>query len=119
MAYAQPKNTTHKDSGSSRTAEVSDVTIDLRNENRFPADGTVCMILDHDGSQAVNGRLADVSRCGFRATHCSQELAPGRVIRFHYEDRQSGERRSGWARVIWSRVHDSAIESGCFVVIAD
>jgi len=94
-------------------------TVENRKEDRFPADGNVCLILDHDGSEAVNGRLADVSRSGFRALHQSQELTPGRVIRFHFEDRESGEQRSGWARVVWSRVQDSTVETGCFIVIAD
>ena len=117
MAYAQPKNTAPKAGGSSGGG--LDLTTDNRRERRCQADGTVCMILDHDGSEAVNGRLADVSTSGFRALHRSRELTPGRVIRFHFEERQSGERRSGWARVIWSRFHESMVESGCFIVIAD
>lgn len=115
MAYASPKKTAPKASGSS----AYNLTIDHRKEDRVQADGTVCMILDHDGSEAVNGRLADVSPSGFRAMHRSQELTPGRVIRFHFEERESGQRRSGWARVIWSRLHESMVESGCFIVIAD
>ena len=110
MAYAQPKNIAHN--GTATAGEN-------RREERFPADGTVCLILDHDGSQAVTGRLADASPSGFRAVHRSQELRPGRVIRFHFEDRESGHRCSGWARVIWSRVHDSIVETGCFIVLAD
>ena len=57
---------------------------------------------------------------GFRAVHQSQKLTPGRVIRFHFEDAVVLQtRQSGWARVIWSRVLDSQVESGCFIVIAD
>ena len=94
-------------------------TIENRREERQQAEGTVCLILDHDGADAVTGRLADVSPSGFRAVHRSRELTPGRVIRFHFEDRQSGHRRSGWARVIWSREYESMVESGCFIVLAD
>jgi hypothetical protein len=93
--------------------------MDQRREERFPAEGSVCLILDRDGADAVTGRLLDVSPSGFRAAHTSQELTPGRVIRFHYDDRDSGARKSGWARVVWSRVQDSRVESGCYVVIAD
>lgn len=116
MAYAQLKNTALNGSGRS---DASPGTIENRRETRLSADGTVCMILDHDGSEAVNGRLMDVSESGFRAVHHSPELTSGRVIRFHFEDRSSGRRRSGWARVVWSRVQDSLIESGCYIVIAD
>jgi len=90
-----------------------------RREERFPAEGYVCLILDHDGSEAVTGRLSDVSQSGFRAVHMSRELNPGRVVRFHFEDRQSRSKRSGWARVIWSRVVDTQVETGCFIVISD
>jgi hypothetical protein len=110
MAYAQLKNT---------APDNPPGTVDNRREARFVADGTICLILDHDGSEAVNGRLADVSNSGFRAVHRSHELRPGRVIRFHYQNRESGKQTSGWARVIWSRELDSEIETGCFVVIAD
>lgn len=117
MAYVSPKKTALEASGSAPTSAPA--MIDNRREQRYAADGTVCLILDRDGSEAVHGRLADVSRCGFRALHRSQELTPGRVIRFHFEDRQTGQLRSGWARVIWSRIQDSMVESGCFIVIAD
>ncbi|HEY3739223.1 MAG TPA: PilZ domain-containing protein [Bryobacteraceae bacterium] len=110
MAYAQLKNT---------APEVITHGVENRKEERLAADGSVCLILDHDGSQAVDGRLADISASGFRAVHQSRELKPGRVIRFHYEDRGSSSRVSGWARVIWSREQGSQIETGCFVVIAD
>ncbi len=117
MAYVSPKKIAPKATGQPSYSAIA--TLENRREERCPADGTVCLILDHDGSEAVHGRLADVSRCGFRAVHRSQELTPGRVIRFHFEDRQTGQLRSGWARVIWSRVQDSMVESGCFIVIAD
>jgi hypothetical protein len=110
MAYAELNNT---------APEGARGTVENRREERVQADGTVCLILDHDGSDALTGRLADVSQSGFRATHQSRELKPGRVIRFHYEDRETGRRKSGWARVIWSREQGSQVESGCFVVIAD
>lgn len=129
MAYAQPKNTAlNSSSGTTATGlAVEGVvgacagagTLENRKEERCPADGSVCLILDHDGAEAVNGRLADVSQSGFRAVHRSRELNPGRVIRFHFEDRQSGQKRSGWARVVWTRVLDSVVETGCFIVIAD
>ena len=116
MAYAQPKNTVlDPDAPSGLTG----LAIDNRKEERYQAEGSVCLILDHDGAEAVTGRLADVSQSGFRAVHSSHELTPGRVIRFHFEDRESKRRRSGWARVIWSRVQDSMVETGCYIVISD
>jgi len=93
--------------------------LDQRQEERRPTDGSICLILDRDGADAVIGRLVDVSPSGFRAVHRSQELSPGRVIRFHYEDRATGGKRSGWARVVWSRVQEPLVESGCYIVIAD
>lgn len=117
MDYAPRKNTAPEEAGGG--SAVTALTIDNRKEERFPADSFVCLILDHDGSEAVNGRLADVSQSGFRAIHASQKLTPGRVIRFHFEDRESKRRRSGWARVVWSRVLDSVVETGCFIVISD
>jgi hypothetical protein len=90
-----------------------------RREDRLRADGSICLILDRDGAEAVTGRLIDVSQSGFRASHSSQALTPGRVIRFHYADRESGRQKSGWARVIWSRVQELLIETGCYIVIAD
>ena len=111
MAYAPLKNTAPE--------SACRLTIENRREERFPADGSVCLILDHDGAEAVTGRLVDVSPSGFRAIHRSRELNPGRVIRFHFEDRQTGDRRSGWARVVWSRVLDSQVETGCYIVISD
>lgn len=116
MAYEQRKNIAHNTNGASTATALA---FDLRKEERFNADGIVCLILDHDGADAVTGRLADVSQSGFRAIHQSRELNPGRVIRFHFEDRESGHRKSGWARVVWSRIHGSMVETGCFIVIAD
>jgi PilZ domain len=108
MAYAQTKNTA-----------LDLLTIENRREERFAADGTVCLVLDHDGTEAVYGRLVDVSESGFRVAHKSGELTRGRTLRFHFEDRNSGQLRSGWARVIWSRILESTIESGCYIVISD
>jgi hypothetical protein len=119
MGYARLKNTAPDLSPPAATDAASVTTADHRKEERFEAEGSVCLILDHDGLEAVTGRLANVSNSGFRAVHRSPELRPGRVIRFHYEDRQSGKRTSGWARVVWCREIDSRIETGCYVVIAD
>jgi PilZ domain len=114
MACAHPKNT-----ALSNDAALDLAVLEQRKEERHQVDGSICLILDHDGADAVTGRLVDVSRSGFRAVHGSQELTPGRVIRFHYDDRDSGTRRSGWARVVWSRVQEPMVESGCYIVIAD
>jgi hypothetical protein len=114
MAYAQPKKTALED-GAAGAASV----LDQRKEERYSTTGSVRLILDQDGGEAVEGRLVDVSTSGFRAMHGSQELNPGRVIRFDYEASEFGMRKSGWARVIWSRVQNEMVESGCYVVIAD
>jgi len=120
MAYAPPKNIAPEVLPTSAATSPAPPSLpEHRKEARFEAQGSVCLILDHDGSEAVTGRLADVSTSGFRAVHESRELHPGRVIRFHYEDRASGRQASGWARIIWSREQDSRIETGCYVVLAD
>jgi hypothetical protein len=117
MAYAPLKNTAPEPGAGPLTPTAG--VKESRKEDRADADGTVSLILDHDGSLAVTGRLADVSNSGFRAIHQSSELRPGRVVRFRYEELRSGKRMSGWARVVWCREQDSRIETGCYVVIAD
>lgn len=115
MAYAQPKNTALEIGAAASETSV----MEQRREERIPVDGSICLILDRDGAEAVTGRLVDISDSGFRAVHTSRQLTPGRVIRFHYDPRDSGKRKSGWARVVWSRVQDMIVESGCYIVIAD
>jgi hypothetical protein len=121
MAYAPLKNTAPENDSANGIGPLTPAAglKENRKEDRIGADGTVCLILDHDGSLAVTGRLADVSDSGFRAVHESPELRPGRVVRFRYEELRSGKRMSGWARVVWCREQDSRIETGCYVVIAD
>lgn len=113
MAYEQLKNTAPSGSGAATP------TIENRREERFAVEGTVSLILDQDGLEAVDGRLADVSRSGFKAVHQSQHLAPGKVVRFQFEDQQRARPRSGWARIVWSRFQNSMVESGCYIVIED
>ena len=115
MVYARPKSTAPDTTDRIPTASPAD----NRKEERRLAEGGVCLTLDRDGLEVVNGRLADLSTSGFRAVHTSRELTPGRVVRFHFEDRECRKQHSGWARVIWSRIETSSVETGFFVVLAD
>ena len=94
---------------------------DLRTEDRSSAVGLVRLILDHSGKHEVEGELLDLSLSGFRATHTSTALIPGKVIRFQYvaSAHQIAVSKCGWARVIWTRTLDAKMESGFFVVLSE
>src|SRR3981081_1679342 len=98
MGYVPPKST-----APNAGAVLSDPA-EQRAEERRSADGWVCLMLDQEGTIAVEGRLMDLSTSGFRALHRNRDLSPGRVVRFQLTDDSADIHRAGWARVIWSRL---------------
>ena len=85
-----------------------DTLQDLRCEPRLPAEGLIILSID---GQTITGRLMDVSRSGFRATHSCPELQSGTSVKFQHP---SG---SGHAKVVWNRISGTSIESG-FLILA-
>jgi len=82
-----------------------------RREDRLPASGPVRLaLLDAVPSKQLEGRLVDVSRNGFRASHGFAGLTSGQEVQFEYKGRR------GKARVAWTRVAAGEVESGFFVL---
>ncbi len=80
---------------------------DLRSEPRLPAEGLIILSIN---GHSVTGRLMDVSRSGFRATHSCPELQTGTAVRFQHP---AG---SGNAKVVWNRISGTNIESGFLIL---
>lgn len=82
-----------------------------RREPRLPASGSVKLDLIEPGpARTVEGRLVDASPSGFRAAHAYAGLTSGQEVRFELPGRR------GRARVAWTRVSESGVESGFFVL---
>jgi len=123
MAYVLPKSTAPSRMVSEAVSDETPTTVgELRSEPRVAADGHARLVLDQDGRVAVDARLVDVSRSGFRALHESTALMPGKVVRFQYftaDEPRTIRSLSGWARVIWTRTEGTQMESGFFVVLSE
>ena len=85
--------------------------LDRRAEERYNAEGEVCLVFEEPMHQEITGTLADYSKSGFRALHHCTDLHSGQLVHFrHFIG-------SGTARVMWNRIQQDRVESG-FLVIA-
>lgn len=82
---------------------------DRRKEPRVPADEALQLFLDGTPA-AIEGRLVDTSRHGFRAVHGHLGLNSGCDVRFRDAERE------GTARVMWNRVAGGVVETGFLVL---
>ena len=90
---------------------MNPLVAEQRRETRRQGHGNVLVRPESPGSRDVQGRLVDVSTCGFRMAHQCSGLTAGQYVTFaHVEAR-------GRARVVWTRILDNSVESG--FVIAD
>jgi len=81
-----------------------------RREDRQPAEGEVHLSVEGPGSFAIQGRLIDSSRSGFRASYHGASLATGQRVRFRHS---LGE---GRALVMWNRILERHVESGFLIL---
>jgi hypothetical protein len=82
---------------------------DRRSEHRHPAEGHLSFSFNDPSRQEVTGRLLDVSKSGFRATHSYAALPTGQVVDFQHVI-------AGQARVMWNRIADDRVESGFLII---
>jgi hypothetical protein len=86
-------------------------SVERRAEERYGAEGEVCLVFEEPVHKEITGTLADYSRSGFRALHHCTDLHSGQVVHFQHFI------ASGTARVMWNRIQQGRVESG-FLVIA-
>jgi hypothetical protein len=84
--------------------------IEKRSEDRKPAKGKVWFAPEGAGSSEFSGRLFDVSKSGFRATHSNAGLSTGQRVLFRHS------RGKGCALVMWNRILDPNVESGFLIL---
>lgn len=84
--------------------------VDRRCEERYDAEGEVCLEFDEPVHQEITGMLADYSKSGFRAVHDCADLHSGQIVHFRHIV------ASGTARVMWNRILQGRVESGFLVV---
>ena len=92
---------------------MSVLTQVVREESRQGTSGGVWLSTGEAGAPEIHGRLVDVSRSGFRATHHDPLLADGQRVRFRWRG------SAGVARVVWSRTNNGTVETGFRVVSRD
>jgi hypothetical protein len=85
---------------------------DRRAEERFNAEGEVCLSFDEPLHREITGELVDYSNSGFRAVHHCAELHTGQLVQFRHVV------ACGTAKVIWNRILPERVESGFLVVAA-
>ena len=81
-----------------------------RKEVREAADAELTLIVDDPFPAEVRGRLIDISRSGFRASHSYPQFEPGQQVRFRYPAAE------GQARVMWNRILKDRVETGFLVL---
>ncbi len=80
-----------------------------RRSPRFEADGVVHLSSPSPGCTEVTAHLTDKSSEGFRAAHSCRELLGGDRVQFSLDG------VTGVARVMWTRISESAVESGFWI----
>ena len=86
--------------------------LDRRAEERYNAEGEVCLVFEEPMHQEITGTLADYSKSGFRAVHHCTDLHSGQLVHFRHFI------ASGTARVIWNHIQQNQVESGFLVIAA-
>jgi hypothetical protein len=81
-----------------------------RKEDREPANGEVWFALEIPDCLEFRGRLIDLSKSGFRASHPHAALSTGQKVRFRHS---FGE---GCALVMWNRILACHVESGFLIL---
>lgn len=83
---------------------------DRRREPRFPAGGSVKLIVSEPTPHTFTASLVDRSQHGFRVTHDYTGLPSGQEVQFEHS---SGD---GRAKVMWTRIVEERVESGFLVL---
>ena len=81
-----------------------------RSEERVNTEGEVILAPTGARPILIHARLVDISLSGFRASHSSQSLETGIVVRFRHAW------ATGEAKVVWNRNSDGAWESGFLIL---
>jgi hypothetical protein len=84
--------------------------VERRVEERYDAEGEVCLVFEEPLHQEITGTLADYSKSGFRAVHHCADLHSGQLVHFRHFI------ASGTARVMWNRIQQGQVESGFLVI---
>ncbi len=83
---------------------------DRRSESRHAAEGHLKFSFNDPSRQEVTGRLLDVSKSGFRASHSYAALPTGQVVDFQHVV------AVGQAKVMWNRIEEDRVESGFLII---